>query len=331
MSYDAVSYIVVCFNSEKYISKCLDSILHQFQKYHEIIIVDNNSVDGTLLIAQKLCRENEKIRLISNKTNEGFANAILKGVAKASGEYLAILNADVFLDPNWCSFLLKSFSDDDKVMSASGNVLFPNGLLQSAGGMMDKYGAVIQRDSELFKSLNLEKNIPVFYNDGSSFIIRKKILEKISFDSKLFLYYEDVDLSWKIHMLGYKICHVPDAISYHDVSHSFHDVNLNKFYYMAKNRLYLCQKNYSLSTRICRVPLVILLILIDAIVYDISKSPKGYIVQFFKALIWNINNLKNIAKEHKKLNSIRILTDKQIDANFIPGSIEFSVFTMRLG
>ncbi|SHO42844.1 putative Glycosyl transferase family 2 [Nitrosotalea sinensis] len=331
MSCEKVSYVVVSYNSEKYLEKCLDSILSQSHKFHEIIIVDNNSIDNTLSIAGRFCNIDEKIELISNNTNEGFATAIIQGVSKSSGEYVAILNADVYLDPQWCSFLLESFSKDDKIVSASGNVLLPDGSLQSAGGMMDKYGAVIQRGSSLYESLNLEKNFPIFYNDGSSFILRKKLFESIGLDTKLFLYYEDVDLSWKINMFGYKISHVSKAISYHDVGHSFYDINPRKFYFIIKNRLYLCQKNYSLSTQMRRLPVIFFLILIDAIIYDIFKPQKGFIIQFLRAIKWNISNLKYIVKEQKKLNAKRILTDDQIDANLIPKSIELSIITKKLG
>ena len=318
-----ISYLIVSFNSEKYISKCITSILNKSHTNFEIIVIDNNSKDGTISTVENFCTKNKQIKLITNTTNIGYANAIAKGIEHSQGEFLAILNADSFLDKNWTSNLLRAFISDNKIMSASGTIYLPSGELQSSGGMMDKYGAVIQRGSKSFFLRNI-KNTNFFYNDGSSFMVRRQIFQETSFDPKLFLYYEDVDLSWKIRMLGYKIEHVSDAISYHDVGHSFSDVTLTKFYYMARNRLYVCQKNYSLKNVICRIPTMLLLIFLNAIFYDFSKKQKGYTWNFFKAIGWNLINLRCTFKEQKRLRSINKITDSELDEYLIKRSVEIA-------
>lgn len=319
-----VSFLIVCFNSEKFISKCIDSILNQSFQNHEIIIVDNNSSDDTATIANNYCSKNNNIRLISNQTNLGFGNAATAAEKESCGEFIAILNADIFLDSEWTSNLLKAFKSDNNIMSASGRIFFPNGELQSSGGMMDKYGAVVQRESKIFYSRNITRDSQFFYNDGSSFMVRKKIFQQIQFDSKLFLYYEDVDLSWKIHMLGYRVEFVNDAISYHVLGHSYPDMNLSKFYYIIRNRIYVCQKNYSTKNIIYRVPVMLFLIFGNAIFYDLSKKPKGYTKIFFKAVSWNLKNLKIILKEHKKLRLINKISDEELDNHLVHKSIEFA-------
>ena len=319
-----ISYIVVCFNSEKYILKCINSILNQSHKNNEIILVDNNSTDNTISLVKDLCVKNN-IKLISNSTNLGYGNAITMAIEKTKGEFLAILNADSFLDTNWASNLLKIFRSDEKIMSASGKVLFPNGELQSSGGMMDKYGAVVQREGKIFNSRKMNDKSFFFYNDGSSFMIRQKILQEISFDPNLFLYYEDVDLSWKIRMLKYKIAYVPEAISYHDMGQSIPDMTLSKFYHITRNRIYVCKKNYSLRNIICRIPVMLFLIFLSATFYDAKKRPTGYMRAFFKALSWNIINLKSTMREQKKLRLKNKLSDKELDSYLINKSIELDL------
>lgn len=319
-----VSFLIVCFNSEKFISKCIDSILNQSFQDHEIIIVDNNSSDSTVTIANNYCSKNKSIKLISNRTNLGYGNAVTAAEKESCGEFIAILNADVFLDSEWTGNLLKTFKSDENIMSASGRVFFPNGELQSSGGMMDKYGAVIQRESKIFYSRNIKRDSSFFYNDGSSFMVRKQIFQQIQFDPKLFLYYEDVDLSWKIRMLGYKIEFVPDAISYHTLGHSYPAMTLSKFYYIIRNRIYVCQKNYSLKNIISRVPVMLFLTFGNAIFYDFSKRPKGYTKLFFKAIFWNLENLKIILKEHKRLRLMNKISDEELDNHLIHKSVEFS-------
>lgn len=324
-----ISYIVVSFNSEKHITNCLTSILNQSKTNYEIIVVDNNSQDNTASIIEDFSSKDKQIKLIKNNVNIGYGNAISKAAEHTEGEFLAILNADTVLDKLWAEKLLDAFSSDEKIMSASGTVYFLNNELQSTGGMMDKYGAVIQRENKMFYSRKISART-FFYNDGSSFMIRHNILQEITFDPMLFLYYEDVDLSWKIRMLNYKVEYIPTAISYHDMGHSYSDITLSKFYYISRNRIYVCQKNYSLKNIVCRIPIMIFLIFFSSIFYDISKKPMGYTKNFFKAILWNVTNFGFMIKERKKIRSINKISDGELDHYLIQKSIELSLFRNKI-
>lgn len=323
-----ISYLVVSYNSEKHISKCITSILNQYDTDYEIIVIDNNSRDNTVSIITDLCTKNEKIKLITNKENIGYGNAISKTIGICKSEFLAILNADVVLDKQWAAALLSALRSDEQIMSVSGTIYFPNGELQSTGGMMDKYGAVVQRESKIFHSRKIQTR-SFFYNDGSSFMVRRKIFQETYFDPRLFLYYEDVDLSWKIRMLNYKVEHIPTAISYHDVGHSSSGITLSKFYHIARNRIYICQKNYSVKNIISRVPIMLFLMFLTSISYDLSKKPGGYTKIFFKAIFWNISSLRSTIKERKRLRSINKISDNELDQYLIQGSIEFALIRNR--
>lgn len=323
-----ISYLVVSYNSEKHISECITSILNQSHNDYEIIVIDNNSRDNTVSIVTDFCTKNKKIKLITNKENVGYGSAISKTIEICESEFLAILNADVVLDKQWTTALLSALRSNEQIMSASGTVYFPNGELQSTGGMMDKYGAVVQRESKIFHSRKIQTR-SFFYNDGSSFIVKRKIFQETYFDPKLFLYYEDVDLSWKIRMLNYKVEHIPTAISYHNAGHSSSDMTLFKFYHIARNRIYICQKNYSLKNIISRIPIMIFLIFLTSISYDVSKKPHGYTKIFFKAISWNLSNLRFMIKERKKLRSVNKISDNELDHYLIQGSIDLALIRSR--
>lgn len=319
-----VSYIVVTYNSENHITKCIESIFNQTHRSFEIILVDNNSNDKTRSILQSRYSGDNKIKLILNSENIGYGNAIMSGFKNSAGEFLAVLNADTYLDKEWAACMLNTIRSDDEIMSASGIIFFPDGQVQTTGGMMDKYGAIAQRDGKISNSRDI-KSYKLFYSDGSSFILRRKILQIISFDPHLFLYYEDVDLSWRIRLLGYKIGFVKDAISYHDSGQSFLDINAAKYYFLARNRFYVCLKNYSGKKARFRMPVIAMLLFLNAFVYEVSKKQKGYLKGFFKAIFWNLSHLGLIAEEQKKLRSARIVDDEELDSYLVAKSIEFAL------
>jgi GT2 family glycosyltransferase len=323
----AVSFLIVSFNSEKYIANCLKSVLQQSES-SEIIVIDNNSTDNTVSILQDL-KKNPQVKLMLNKTNLGYGNALTAAIKEAKGDCIAILNADVVLDKNWANNILRMFSTDEKIMLVHGKILLPNGEIQSTGGIMDKYGAVIQRGSDIFKKCNIPYNQSYFYSDGSSFMIKKRIFDEIYFDPKIFLYYEDVDLSWKIRMLNYEIQYSEDAVSYHDVGHSDSNMDLAKFYHITKNRIYVCLKNYSKKNILTRIPIMIFLVFLNSLYHDMSKKPTGYTKTFFKALWWNITNIGNTAQENRKLRSTSKISDHDLDAYLLNKSIELNLVRKR--
>ena len=320
-----ISYIIVSYNSEKYIGKCLDTVLDQTHQDYDVIVIDNNSSDKTVDIVSQYVNKHKKIRLIKNPSDAGYAAAIMMALEKSSGEFIAILNDDVFLDPQWGSNLLNSFRTDNKVMASSGLVLYPDGSVQSEGGLMDKYGAVVQKESKIFHTRFINPSSDFFYNDGSSFMIRRTILEKITFDLNLFMYYDDVDFSWKIHLLDYKLAYVPKAVCYHVMGHSSPGLGTFKFYLIARNRLYMCTKNYSRWNVLKRIPIIVVLLFLNGVYYDFTKEQKGYTLNFFKSFLWNLQNLKIIMNERKKIKSIRKVSDKEIEKFLIDHSIEFDI------
>jgi len=319
------SFAVVCYNSEKYIKKCLDSILEQSISDYEIFVIDNASSDSTLKIINDLIQHNNSITLIQNPSNLGYGKAIQKIIPHCSGDYVAILNADSYLDKDWTKNLIEKFSIDSKLMCMSGKVMSLDNSVQSTGGIMDRYCAVIQRDSSQIKDISLNQK-KIFYNDGSAFMVRKKIFEKLNFDPNLFLYYEDVDFCWKLQLLGYKIDVTLDSISYHDLGHSNPTVSLLKFFHITKNRIYLCQKNFSLQKSLTRLPVILFLAFLGSIYYEKKSKKKGFLKMYFKALFWNIKNYNLMKKEQSKIRHLRKTSFQDIDNCLENSSIELRLF-----
>ena len=95
-----ISIIVPCYNVEKYLPECLDSLLNQTFKYFEIICVNDGSNDSTLSILEKYSKKDSRIKIISQK-NKGLSGARNTGIDAAKGDYIAFLDSDDWVDNNF--------------------------------------------------------------------------------------------------------------------------------------------------------------------------------------------------------------------------------------
>jgi GT2 family glycosyltransferase/glycosyltransferase involved in cell wall biosynthesis len=106
------SLVLVTYNNLSLTKLCLESIVRNTdQLNYEIIIVDNNSTDGTPAYLRHLAGQLPQLTVIYNKHNEGFAKANNQGLAQATGDYLVLLNNDTIVPPNWLQHLLRHLAD----------------------------------------------------------------------------------------------------------------------------------------------------------------------------------------------------------------------------
>ena len=99
MSQPSVSILVPCYNVEKYIHQCMDSIISQTLKDIEIICINDGSKDNTLSILKEYADKDKRIVII-DKSNSGYGDSMNQGLKKANGEYIGIVESDDFVEPN---------------------------------------------------------------------------------------------------------------------------------------------------------------------------------------------------------------------------------------
>ena len=100
-----VSVIVPCYNTEKYLSKCLDSLVNQTLKEIEIVCVNDGSTDNTLSILREYESKYKDKIVIIDKPNEGTWDTRWAGIKKARGEYIGFIDSDDYVSPNFASKL----------------------------------------------------------------------------------------------------------------------------------------------------------------------------------------------------------------------------------
>ena len=219
-----VSVVVVAYDSEKDIARCLDSVGRQSYEPLEVLVIDNDSSDRTEDVVR---RYEARVRFVKNTHNVGFAAAHNQGIRLTAGELYLALNPDVELTSSFIEELVNAISLDPQVGSVSGKLLrfeLVNGksLIDSTGIYMTPSVRHLDRGSGEPDRGQYDKLQYVFGASGAAALYRRQMLEAVSidgreyFDEDFFAYREDADLAWRAQLLGWKALYSPRAVARHE-------------------------------------------------------------------------------------------------------------------
>ncbi|MBN1594049.1 MAG: glycosyltransferase [Candidatus Coatesbacteria bacterium] len=211
------TFVIVNLNGSRYLGSCIPAI--EAQGDSEIILVDNGSSDDSMTIAE---REFPSASIIENKENLGFAEAANQGLRASTTRYVAFVNTDVRLAPDWLSKILAVFASHDDVACVGGRLLnrdgnkydFDGGTLNFYGfGQQVRFGSPLRAGAE-DDAAPIEESL--FVCGGAMVVDREALLRIGGFDDTFFAYFEDVDLGYRLWASGYRAMLTREAIGYHD-------------------------------------------------------------------------------------------------------------------
>lgn len=230
-----LSIVIVTYNSAKDIAACLESLRFRGSRAQEgnefeIIVVDNASSDETKTILARF----SDLRLVFNNKNLGYACANNQGVALARGEYLLFLNPDTILEPDAIDRLVDFLEQHPDVGAVAPRLLNPDGRQQLSIRSFPTFKNVLYEMfglSRLFpgsrfgswRLRSFDYNQPAFIEQpmASCLLIRRSVFTELGgFDERFPIYYNDVDLSFRMHQKGYKTAYLPQSRVYHKIGAS---------------------------------------------------------------------------------------------------------------
>lgn len=305
-----VSIIILNYNAGKLLLNCVESILKSDFKNYEIIVVDNNSKDKSHL----LCKERfEEIELIENSKNFGFCEGNNIGVRNARGEFIIIINPDTTVTPNWIDkFLNAQKENGDGIYQPKIISLEDKKTILSTGNMIHLFGFGFARDKGNLKTSHIENVEKITYSSGTCIFTTKKLFEKIGmFDSFLFLYHDDLDLSWRASMQKIDSFYVPTITVFHKESYNF-QWSSKKFYWLERNRKYCILTHYSKETQ---KKIASELFLSDVLVW-ISYFFKGFLLVKIRAELEIRKNKKKIEEKYMELEKNKVVSDQEMIKKF---------------
>jgi GT2 family glycosyltransferase len=229
--------VVVNYNRPDKLAAALTSIFSQSVPA-EVIVVDNGSLQrisaGTGVI------------LIENDRNVGFARAVNQGIARASGEFIALLNNDAVADPLWLEQMLRCMRSPAVGMVASKILVAANpSIIDKAGQLMYPDGQNRGRGSGEIDRGQYDREEEVLWPDGCAALYRRSMLEEIGgFDETFFAYGEDAELGLRARIAGWRCVYAPGAVVFHERAATLGLASVRRVSLIERNRVLLAVKHF---------------------------------------------------------------------------------------
>ncbi|MEX2548337.1 MAG: glycosyltransferase family 2 protein [Chloroflexota bacterium] len=222
---------LVTFNGEGWLPGCLASLRAQTLTDYELLVIDNASSDRSVDQLRSEANDDPRIRLVESQRNLGFARAHNQNIAAARGEFVFLINQDIELDPEFLREALASFDGRPTVGAVQGRVRGLDAAAQRTN-ILDTTGLQMQRDRRVVSRNQGDPDGrayltpgPVFGADGPAPVYRRAALVDARLpatgggweilDEDFFMYKEDVDLAWRLQLLGWTAWYAPTALAWH--------------------------------------------------------------------------------------------------------------------
>lgn len=329
-----VSIVVVNHNGKHHLKTCFSSILETNFPSFETILVDNQSTDDSVGYIKK--RFNW-VKVIENKSII-YPEANNIGAKNSKGKYIVFLNNDTEVDKNWLKELLSVIERRPNVAACTCKVkLFSNrSLLNSAGMGCDIFGFAFNRGLTCRGNFEEDKGQydkieEVFATYSAAMIIKRDVFEKIGcFNTDFGFHYEEIDLSWRARLAGYKILYMPKAVVYHKTSGTKTSYTVRNKYFIERNRLRTMIQNYSLTMLLQILPFYFILKSLEFLLYIISGK-FNVSLQLSLGILNTLKKTPRILIERNRVQKIRKVKDDEIVKHMKRYSVELSMFLKGYG
>ena len=253
-----ISVIIPSWNNISLLSRCLAVLQAQTFADFQITLVDNGSEDDTV---QWVKRHYPQVQIIANLRNVGFAAAVNQGIRESESKYIATLNNDTEVEPEYLQNLVAVAESDDSVGMVASKMLFVDRpqMINSAGIAVDRLGIAWDRRGGEQDNPSEVEPVEIFGPCAGAALYRREMLAEIGlFDEDFFAYMEDVDLAWRARQAGWCCLYVPQAKVLHYHSATAKEGSPFKSFHLGRNKIWLLAKNYPFRELWYYVPLLIL-------------------------------------------------------------------------
>ncbi|HEX3568981.1 MAG TPA: glycosyltransferase family 2 protein [Candidatus Saccharimonadales bacterium] len=199
----------------------IDSIISQSYKDFTLVIVDNGSSDDSRTIIEQYQRKDPRIRSVYRDKNYGFTGGVNPGIEIAIQEnaaFVTLFNNDARADKDWLKHLVDFLQQHPSYGIAACTILHADGkTIDSTADQYTIWGIPFPRGRDEPATSRYNEDTEIFGASGGASMYRVSMLKQIGmFDQDFFAYYEDIDLSFRAQLAGWKIAFVPQSVVYHE-------------------------------------------------------------------------------------------------------------------
>jgi GT2 family glycosyltransferase len=238
-----ISVVIPNYNGEAFLAECIGSLLEQSLEQAEIILVDNASTDGSIELVERNYPQTNIVRL---EENRGFSVAVNAGIQVGKGEFVVLLNNDTRAEPDFLAEMHAAILANEAAMAApkmlfsrDSRIINSLGLGYSIAGTNHDIGFGLE-DGPKFGEREW-----IFGPCGGAGMYRRRVLEDVgSFDEDFFMYYEDVDFSFRAQLAGYRCISAPLARVHHLEGASARALPKPRNFYLTRNAFTVIVKNF---------------------------------------------------------------------------------------
>lgn len=252
MSYPKVAVVIVHWNRKSLLENFLPSVVASTYPNLEIVLADNASDDGSVEYVQ---HHFPQVKVVRNDTNYGYAGGYNHALPHVEADYYILLNNDIEVPSGWIEPVIEYLEQHPTVGAAQPKMLDFHQkdtfeYAGASGGMIDAFGYPFCR-GRIFNTLETDNGqydnpTTVFWATGACLFIRAKLFHEAGgFDEHFFAHMEEIDLCWRLQLMGYELYVIPQSQVYHVGGGTLDKINAHKTYLNFRNSLIMLYKNLS--------------------------------------------------------------------------------------
>ena len=329
-----VSLIVVNYNGvsamEKNFEICFRSLVNTDYENFDILFVDNGSSDSSVELVGKIATRNRNIKIVRCERNLGIAGAVkaARRYLSSHTKYIGILNNDVIFEPEWLKNAIAALEADGSI-AAAYPFIFDN-YTNSAfiGGSIDTFGLFYPRNAEITDSdKGLRRGVKRSpFIAGTVMVLRISDYDHVSgLDESFFLFYEEVDLAWRLLISGRMSILVWNSVVHHLRGQTASKIDSRERWYLGtRNRLVMILKDHDIDYAFATFAASLLLSFANLLLVDEAGQR---VTSYFRAYLDVMRQIPRIYRERKLIRTYRVLNTRALlRRGLISGPHFFTMF-----
>lgn len=295
-----VSVVIVTWNGRQYLDACLRAVEAQQGVSAEIILVDNASTDGT---AKFVRTHFPRVTVVALSENRGFAGGNNVGARAARGKLVAFLNNDTVAEGGWLRALRDGLDVTSGVALTTSRIVYMHDpdVIDSAGDGLFRWGGAFKRHhGESVQAA--QTSVEVFGVCGGACLMPKAVFDELGgFDADFFASHEDVDLSYRARLRGYRCRYVPDASVRHHGSATLGTISAFAVFHGQRNMEWMYLKNTPASLLMRTLP--------GHLLYNAAAAAhfarRGLLGTFLKAKVASLAGMPAVLRKRARIQRTR--------------------------